>query len=316
MSIKYLLSVTCLVFVSTTIFAQKYSESNITLHTESGDLQGTLAVPHTSAKVPLAIIIQGSGPTDRNGNTPIGTNNSLKMLAQTLGDKKIASLRFDKRGIAQSKDAAKDESEMRFEDNAADVSLWIELLRKDERFGKITLIGHSEGSLVALLAAKHADAYISLAGAGRPIDIILKEQLDNIPEDMKAGAFTVIDSLKMGHMVNKYDPRLFSIFRPSVQPYMISWIKYDPAREISNLKLPALIIQGTKDLQVGIVDAKLLSQAKPNARYVLIQNMNHVLKDITSDDRNDNYKSYNDPVLPLDKTLVKEIQKFIKKYGK
>jgi fermentation-respiration switch protein FrsA (DUF1100 family) len=120
----------------------------------------------------------------------------------------------------------------------------------------------------------------------------------------------------MGHMVNKYDPRLFSIFRPSVQPYMISWIKYDPAREISNLKLPALIIQGTKDLQVGIVDAKLLSQAKPNARYVLIQNMNHVLKDITSDDRNDNYKSYNDPVLPLDKTLVKEIQKFIKKYGK
>lgn len=297
-------------------FAQKSSESQIVAHTESGDLYGTLTIPSGVKKMPLAIIIPGSGPTDRNGNSPIAQNNSLKFLASALADKKIASIRYDKKGIGQSKDAAKSEIDMRFEDNAVDLQAWITLMRKDKRFGKIILVGHSEGSLVALLAAGQADAVVSIAGAGRPIDIILKEQLANIPENMKEGAFTVIDSLKMGHTVSKFDQRLFSIFRPSVQPYMISWMKYDPAAEIRKLSIPVLILQGDKDLQVAVQDAQLLSQSKPDARYVLIPDMNHVLKSIKSGDRNENYKSYNDPDLPLDKTLAKEIVKFIKKHGK
>ena len=293
----------------------KTNESTIVLVTSSGNIYGTLNMPTTKKKAPIALIIAGSGPTDRNGNNNFATNNSLKMLADALAEKNIASIRFDKRGVGQSKDAAKEEIEMRFEDNIADIEGWLDLIKTDGRFGKITIIGHSEGSLIGMLSANKADAYISLAGPGRPADVVLKEQLSSIPQSMQPGAFVVIDSLKMGHTVTNYDKRLFSLFRPSVQPYMISWMKFDPAKEISKVKVPTMIVQGTKDLQVSIEDSKLLFENFKKAKYLLIPNMNHVLKSIISDERKDNFDSYGDAKMPLDKTLAKEIQKFIKKYG-
>ena len=297
------------------LFAQKNQsniESEIILDTPMGKIYGTLSLPAGKKKIPVALIIAGSGPTDRNGNNNFATNNSLKMIAEALAEKKIASVRFDKRGIGQSKDAAKEEIEMRFEDNINDVEAWIKMLRNDNRFSKITIIGHSEGSLVGMLAANKADAYISVAGAGRPADLVLKEQLANIPVAMQGPAFTVLDSLKNGFTVNNYDKRLFSIFRPSVQPYLISWMKYDPAVEMSKVTIPALIIQGTNDLQVSVEDSKKLSEGNKKARYMLIENMNHVLKTITGD-RKENFESYSDGKMPLDKSFVKAIQSFIRK---
>ena len=289
-------------------------ESEIVLETPTGKLYGTLMLPKAKKKLPIALIIAGSGPTDRNGNNNFATNNSLKMIAGVLAEKKIASIRFDKRGIAQSKEAAKEEIDMRFEDNIHDIEAWIELIKKDNRFGKITIIGHSEGSLIGMLAANKANAYISIAGAGRTSDLVLKEQLANIPVSMQAPAFVVLDSLKMGYQVKNYDKRLFSIFRPSVQPYLISWMKYDPAIEISKVNVPVMIVQGTKDLQVSEDDSKKLLDGKKNARYVLIENMNHVLKTITGD-KKENFESYSDGKLLLDKNFVKAIQTFIKKSG-
>src|ERR1043165_3945869 len=83
----------------------------VTLTTPTGALHGTLLVPASTRPVPLAVIIAGSGPTDRDGNSPMlqGKNNSLKMLAEGLAARGIASVRYDKRGIAGSAKAGGNE---------------------------------------------------------------------------------------------------------------------------------------------------------------------------------------------------------------
>lgn len=312
--------VSVLSLVSSNIYSQsvtKQIESEILLKTPTGDISGTLTLPTNKKKQAVVLIISGSGPTDRDGNNKFAQNNSIKYLAETLAKNKIASVRFDKRGIGKSQGAAKEEKDLRFEDYVNDVEAWVKMLDEDSRFGKISIVGHSEGSLIGMIAAANSKtaAFVSLAGAGRPANEVLKEQLATIPESMQAGAFEVIDSLKQGFEVNSYDKRLFSLFRPSVQPYLISWMKYDPSVEIAKLKIPVMIVQGGKDLQVDKKDAEMLFQAKPDAKYLFIDNMNHVLKSI-SGDKAENLESYKDPKIELDQKLAKELSKFIKKYAK
>ena len=104
---------------------------------------------------------------------------------------------------------------------------------------------------------------------------------------------------------------LYSLFRPSVQPYLISWIKYDPQVEIKKLTIPVLIIQGTNDIQVSVNDAKLLAKAKPSAKLVLIKNMNHIFRTLESTDKAANAATYNDASLPISDELVTTITSFI-----
>src|SRR6266542_3700429 len=158
------------------------AEEEVTLKTLTGDVFGTLELPAARTPVPVALIIAGSGPTDRNGNSPAlpGTNNSLKMLAEGLADRGIASLRYDKRGIAASRPAATAEQDLRFTNYIDDAVAWIRKLREDPRFSTVTLVGHSEGSLIGMVAAKDggADAFVSLEGAGRKAADIITEQLE------------------------------------------------------------------------------------------------------------------------------------------
>lgn len=285
-------------------------DSNFTLITNSGKLYGTLLHPHDEKKTPLVIIIAGSGPTDRDGNNPMMKNNSLKILAESLAQHGISSLRFDKRGIAASKKANAAESEMRFETGVNDVKEWIELLKKDKKYSSITLIGHSEGSLIGMLSSQNVDKYISIAGTGLSADSIIKIQLKSQPAQIKDICFPIINSLKQGKMVDSVSPMLYSLFRPSIQPYMISWFQYNPTDEIKKLKIPILILQGDNDLQVSVSDAELLHNAQPKSKLVIINQMNHVLK-ITSTEHSDNLKSYSDTSLPISEKLVKEIVEFI-----
>lgn len=290
-----------------------FIESPVVLHTATGDIFGTLTTPKTVIKIPVALLIAGSGPTDRNGNNPMMKNESLRLLAYSLASHHIASLRYDKRAIGESKGAAKSEADLRFEDYINDARGWIELLKKDKRFSKLVVIGHSEGSLIGMIAALHlADAYISIAGAGRPADQILKEQLATQPQAIKDAAFPIIDSLVSGKTVQNVNPMLYSLFRPSVQPYIISWFRYNPQQEIKKLNIPILIIQGTNDIQVSVEDAGLLTKANKHAQLVLIKNMNHIFR-IVAGDRNANIASYNDPALPISNELTDSIVKFIKK---
>ena len=285
------------------------SETEVILHTATGNIYGSLLIPATSYKIPVALIIAGSGPTDRDGNNPFAMNAGLKILADSLALYNIASFRYDKRGIKASQKAMKGEADLRFDDYVQDAAGWIELLKKDKRFSKVVVIGHSEGSLIGMIAAEKADMFISIAGAGRAADVILKEQLSQQPQAVQDMAFPVIDSLKKGITIDA-DPQLASLFRASVQPYLVSWFKYDPKAQISKLKIPVLLIQGTNDIQVTVEDAKQLAAGLPSAKMVLVENMNHVFR-IVQGDRAANLATYSNSKLPVADLLINSIVDFI-----
>jgi len=255
---------------------------------QDGALAGTLFTPRGVTKPPVVLIIAGSGPTDRDGNSTMikGKNNSLLQLADSLANYGIASLRYDKKGVGKSQVRGLKEENMRFEDGANDAMACINWLLK---------------------------GFISLAGAGRPIDQVLREQINNGggPDSIKLLANRYLDTLLAGQRIAKPNPLLFSIFRPSVQPYMISWLRYDPGKLLQTLRCPVLLVQGNKDIQVQVADALLLEKAKPSARLAVLENMNHIFKIVTSTNPADNIKTYSDPALAIASSLVQEIIKFI-----
>lgn len=290
-----------------------FKETPAILKINNDQIFGTLTVPDGVKKCPAALIIAGSGPTDRNGNNPMMRNNSLKMLAEELAKNGIASLRFDKRGIGESKKSAVAESSLVFENYTEDVKSWINYLKQDKRFTQLTVIGHSEGSLIGMIASAKANKFVSIDGAGESADKLIKTQIASKSnkqiEDM---TFPIIDSLKAGNKVNKVDPLLNSLFRASIQPYLISWFKYDPQTEIKKLTIPVLIIQGNNDLQVSVKDAENLSKAKLNSELVIVDKMNHIMK-IIDGDQKANMESYANETLPISETMVHKIVSFIKK---
>ncbi|PBQ34619.1 alpha/beta hydrolase [Sphingobacteriaceae bacterium] len=286
----------------------------ITLKTPAGDLEGSILMPAKSTPVPLVLIIAGSGPTDRNGNNSEMENNSLKLLAAEFQKNGIASFRFDKRGIGQSAAMHTDESEMRPETYIEDVKSWINLLVKDKRFSRIIVAGHSEGSLFGMIASannKNVSGFISIAGAGKPIDEILKEQFSKTPDNVKNIVYEMLDKLKKGDTLTNVPPLFYAIFRPSIQPYMRAWMKYNPQTEIKKLNVPILLTSGTTDIQVKEEDAQLLAKAQPKAQLSIIKNMNHVLKDCDTTEKETQLKTYNDPLLPLNREFAKVVVDFV-----
>jgi pimeloyl-ACP methyl ester carboxylesterase len=294
------------------------SEKSLVLHTSLGDVFGTLKIPAIRTEaIPVVLLIAGSVPTDRNGNQPQMQNNSLKMLSEALLNNGIASFSFDKRGIGESRGSMKSEADLRFDDYVNDVRGWIDLLVKDEQFSEIVVAGHSEGSLIGMIAAqnnKNVLKYISISGVGEPAANILKEQISKqLTGEVKDMVFSYIDKLENGETIADVPQSLYSLFRPSVQPYMISWFKYNPQNEIKKLEIPILIVQGTTDIQVSIAQAGLLAEAQPIAQKVIIENMNHVLKDCEKTDMVSQLATYNNPDFPINKELVNLIVAFIKK---
>ncbi|MEW4924748.1 alpha/beta hydrolase [Algibacter sp. 2305UL17-15] len=294
------------------VFSQT-EDSSIILETETGKIEGTLVMPLASSKIPVVLIIAGSGPTDRDGNNPIMKNNSLKMLAEALGNHGIASVRYDKRGIAESKKAALSESDLRFEDYIKDVESWIDTLNQNEKFSELIIAGHSEGALIGLIASqsKNISKYISISGAGEPAGTILKAQLKSQPDYILNPSLSILEKLEKGEHVANVPKMLYSLFRPSVQPYMISWFKYNPQEEMAKLDKPILIIQGTTDIQVSVLDAEKLATSNKKAQLKIIEGMNHILKN-SELDRAKNLETYNNPSLPLKEELVALLIDFIK----
>ena len=285
----------------------------VKLETTTGTLFGTLALPAAEGSFPVALIVAGSGPTDRNGNNPLGVNsNYLQMMADSLAQHGIASLRYDKRGIAASQAAGSNESELRFDHYVDDAVAWIEQLREDERLTQVTVIGHSEGSLIGMLAAREAEttAFVSLAGAAQPADSLILEQLQAQPAAMREEATRILSELRQGRTVATVSPSLQMLFRPSVQPYLISWIQYHPSEIIAELTQPVLIVQGTTDLQVPESEGKRLAEAQPKAELVIIDGMNHVLKEAPADPAA-NAATYADPTLPLAEGLMGAVLSFL-----
>lgn len=287
----------------------------IDLDTGSGTLHGSLLLPRSPNPVPVVLMISGSGATDRDGNNAdAGRTDSLKKLAWALARAGIASVRYDKRGVASGLSLAPDERSLSVEGYVADAVAWARQLSADPRFGSLTLLGHSEGALIATLAAPNTKAtgLISLAGSGRPIDLVLREQLrERLPPDLYARSEQLLDELKAGQLDEQVPPPLQVVFRPSVQPYLISLFRQNPAKAFGALEIPALVVQGEHDIQVSVADADALVAANPKARKVLIPGMNHVLR-IVPMDLKQQVASYDNPDLPLAAGLARELTGFIK----
>ncbi len=274
-------------------------------------IDGTLLVPDNGSKT-LAIIIAGSGPTDRDGNQNFLKNNSLKKLAEGLTSNGIATFRFDKRTVKQILIGRVDPKTV-FDDFINDVSDIIEYFKKDSQFDTLYIVGHSKGSLIGMIAAKgKADGFVSLAGAGQPIDKVIIEQVEKTAPMFTEDTKRVFDVLNKGNTTDDFPPALASIFNKQIQPFMMSWMRYNPQVEIAKLNMPILIINGTKDLQVSVAEAELLHKAAPKSELKIIENMNHVLFTIAGDNL-ENSKSYNEGFRPINDELIAEVVKFITK---
>ncbi|WP_437308907.1 alpha/beta hydrolase [Sorangium sp. So ce388] len=293
------------------------ASAEITAENARGALAGTLEVPAGCGPFPAVLIIPGSGPTDRDGNQATAgmLADSYKLLAEGLRDRGIASIRYDKAGIGGSVAAApREEQELRFDMGADDAALWVKKLRDDGRFATVTVAGHSEGALLGMLVAQRTpiDGYVSIAGAGRPVGAVLREQLASLPDEDRERAYEILGQLEAGELVEEVPqtPLFMGLFRPSVQPYIISWMKYDPAAEIEKVTAPILVVQGTTDIQVKVEDAELLAGARPDAELVVIEGMSHALKEATLSDASQQ-AAYTDPTLPVVARLFEALAGFI-----
>ena len=298
-----------LFFISLEAFSQEKNYDSLQVSIDP-EVQGTLLSPNGENQPPLAILIAGSGPTDRDGNQALFKNNSIKYLAEGLAQKCIETFRYDKRVIAQINKATVQEEKMTFEDEVNDALLVVNHFK--DKYKKIILIGHSEGALVGLLVAQKVvvSKFVSISGAGNSSATLIEEQIGKNAPQLKEESQKIISQLRKGELVDNISPYLAPVFRKSVQPYLISWFKYEPAKEIAKLQIPILIVQGTNDLQVEDKEAQLLKEAQPKAQLLLIEGMNHVLKKVKT--LEENQLSYLNPDLPISGELVEGIASFIK----
>lgn len=284
----------------------------IQLKNDSIQLPGTLSFTKNLEQQALVIFIHGSGNVDRNGNQAGAVNaNYIKQLSEALNQNEIAFYRYDKR-TATKENMKHLMKGVNFYDYVEDAQIAVDYFKDDSRFSSITIIGHSQGSLVGMLALSDAiDNYISIAGPASPIDETILAQLrKQNGEQIAEIAASHFKELKAEGKIETVNPMLFQLFNPQNQPFFTSWIKYNPSEEMQKVVQPALIINGTKDMQVTVNEAKALHEASPNSTLLLIENMNHVLKHIEKDE--DNFPSYTSPDFPLSEELVNAITNFIK----
>lgn len=287
----------------------------VSITTPGGTVHGTLLLPPVAGKVPVVLLIAGSGPTDRDGNSPLLTGGpaSLRLLAEALAHSGIASVRYDKRGVGASRSAIGDPRALRFDDYVSDAAEWLKQLGADPRFSRVVVAGHSEGALIGTIAAAQIPGVpvISIDGAGRRAPEVIHDQL--LAAHMPVAiADSIMAELSAGRTVNSVPTPLLSLFSPVVQPYEISWFRYDPAVEIARLAAPVLIIQGANDAQVPVTDARRLADsAGANGRLVVIDSMTHVLK-LAGPDPESQALTYHDPSIPIAPALVDAIVKFVR----
>ena len=279
-------------------------------------IKGSLYNPlKTNRKTNLVILIAGSGPTNRDGNQLGSYNNSLKFLAEELSKKDLAVFSYDKRIIADIIAGRKDNKNLVFDDFVNDAKEVISYFINLKKYNKIIIAGHSEGSLIGILVSKKVavDGLISIAGPGKSIDVIIEEQITKQMPFLKSELHEGFQKLKTGKTfkLESENPTIKQFFKEDGQPYLISWIKYEPEVEIKNLKIPVLIINGTKDIQVSVENANILKKSNPSAKICIIENMNHIFKEIKGEEK-ENLASYSDPKLPIMNELVACIYKFIK----
>ena len=278
---------------------------------DNHNIHGTL-INLNNTNSTLAIIISGSGPTDRDGNNTSMKSDYLKMLAEGLQENGISTYRYDKRGVGKSVGDLKSGHEIKFSDYINDVVSIIKHFKKSKKFKELVVIGHSEGALIGMIASQSiADRFISVAGAGEDYLTLIERQLPIQPPFVRSMAEPIIEKLKNKKLVDSVPPLLNSLFRADIQSYLIDASSYDPVEEISKLNMPILIVQGSTDIQIEVNDALILHKAAKNSRLEIIDGMNHVFRQ-ASDNRLLNLQTYGNPELPIDNNMINIISEFIR----
>ena len=285
--------------------AQNYSESNISIN---DNIYGSIVEPKSRSNSNLVIFIGGSGPIDRDGNQSFMKCDMFKKLAYSLSEKGISSFRYDKRVVTQIRKGKLDKK-ITFDDFVSDAIAIIDFF--ESKYNSIVIAGHSQGSLVGLLSIKEGvSGFISLSGAGRTIDMVIEDQISKTAPMLLEDTKNIFKILRSGKITEDFPLPLYSLFNIEIQPFMISWMQYDPKKIISKIPIPSLIINGDNDLQVDEKEAKLLYNSAQNSEILIVKNMNHVLVEIEGDELK-NVKSYNNPDLKISELVIEKMVEFI-----
>lgn len=319
---KISLFAACAIALAAPALANEPAETGITAPGPDAPLSGTLRET-AGPRIAMALIIPGSGPTDRDGNNPlVGNAGTYRLLAEGLAEHGIASVRIDKRGMFGSRAAVADANAVTIPDYVSDTASWISAIRAQTGAPCIWLIGHSEGGLVALASAGAVEGVcglVLLAAGGRPFGEVIRQQLRANPANapLLAAGERAIDELTAGRRVaaDALTGPLLQVFHPAVQGYLISAMAIDPAKLAAETELPMLIVQGGKDIQVPIEDGQRLKAAQPRARLVTLPTANHVLKHAAGDSMAENLAIYRAADLPLSEGVVSTIAEFMRDFS-
>ena len=275
-----------------------------------GAIDAVLTIPPDVERPPVALLIAGSGSTDHDGNGPQVKPATLKKLSEQLVARKIATLRYDKRGAGGWKPEFGRPEDFRFKDFVEDAVALVNYLRGSGKFSQVSVAGHSEGGLVAILTARRVpiDRLVLLVTAARRQGDLVKAQLEKkLSPDRLQPIVQAIDAIMAGQIVDP-PPQGLAI-APSMQPGIASAFTEDPIDPLKLIERPTLIVGGGHDLQVARLDFIALSAASPLAKTLWFPDMNHVLVDVTGED--DNLATYNQPERALDAVMVDSVANFI-----
>ena len=296
-------------------------ESAYTIRSAGLELGGTLTMPRSATeKIPVVVIIAGSGPTDRNGNSIMGIRpNSYAQLAWALAQRGIASLRYDKRGLPGTKGTV-DIAHLSLDDFAGDARAAADSLARDPRFSKVVLLGHSEGASLALIAARdnqRVAGVISVSGLGRPLTVVMREQISRQVDSATLVRYdTAMAQYLRGETPRDVPPGLAMLFVPVNQSFMKSWATFDPTAAIRLVRQPMLIVQGARDLQVTVADAERLHGARQDAQLVVVPSANHVLKQTHDTTLAGQMPLYQTPTIAIMPEIVSPIADWILKQAR
>ncbi len=295
-------------------------ETAYTIKSGALGLGATLTMPRgTAGPIPVAVIIAGSGPTDRNGNSVMGIRpNSYAQLAWRLAERGIATLRCDKRGMPGTQGTF-DITQMTLEDFAADARSAAESLARDPRFSRVVFVGHSEGASLALIAARQGApvaGVVHVSGLGRSLGEVMREQLSRQFDSATMVRYdTAWKYYLRGDQPTDVPQQMAMLFVPVNRTYMRSLAALDPPAAIRAVRQPVLLVQGESDLQATVADAERLHGARPDARLVLLPDVNHVLKRVADRTLPGQMSTYQDPGIPIVPEAVQAIADWILALG-
>lgn len=289
---------------------------SIELNGSIGTLGGTAEVPAGCGPHPVVLIVSGSGTTDRDGLAYGEGPANYRALAYALRDLGIASVRYDDHGIGASADALPRRTEdHRFDTEVTDAAAWARKLRHDPRFGRLIVAGHSQGALVGTLVAQteSIDGLVTIGGTSLPAGRLLIEQIGSsastTPTERSALEHAVAE-LEAGRVLTEaLPPRLESVLPRELQPYLISWFRFDPVEELTRLSADVLVIHGENDKLVPPAQATMLAHAREGLEPTLIARMAHSMKEADTDAASQRAAS-SDPDVPLAEGLAETLADF------